>query len=282
MIKEYKPTTPGQRGRRSLKKETDNVRPNKKLTKSLKGHVGRSKGTITSRHRQRGSKKHYRVIDFKRDKINVPAKVATIEHDPNRGANIALLHYVDGEKRYILAPEGLEKGMEVVSAETGEPQVGNTLLLRNIPLGVEIHNVELSPGRGGQMVRGAGTSALIMAKEGKYAHIKLPSGEIKKVLLDCKATIGSLSNPEKRHVNAGKAGRKRHLGRRPHVRGVAHASPREHPHGGSYKDTGVGMPSPKSPWGKKTRGKKTRKRRHTDKYIVKERKRGKKKGGRDR
>lgn len=280
MIKEHKPTTSGQRGRRSLKKEVDDVRPHKSLTKPLKGSVGRSKGTITSRHRQRGSKKHYRVIDFKRDKLDIPAKVATIEHDPNRGANIALLHYVDGEKRYILAPQGLEKGMEVISSETAEASVGNSMPLRNIPLGIEIHNIEISPGKGGQIARGAGTSALVTAKEGKYAHVKLPSGEIKRILLDARATIGSLSNPEKRHVNLGKAGRHRHLGRRPHVRGVAHASPREHPHGGSYKDNGVGMPSPKSPWGKKTRGKKTRKRKHTDKYVVKERKRGKKKGSR--
>jgi large subunit ribosomal protein L2 len=210
--------------------------------------------------------------------MDVPGKVATIEHDPNRGANIALIHYADGDKRYILAPEGLERGMEIISSESAEAETGNCIPLRNIPIGVEIHNIEISPGRGGQMVRGAGTSAMITAKEGKYAHVKLPSTEIKKVLLDCKATVGSLSNPEKRTVNLGKAGRKRHLGRRPHVRGVAHASPREHPHGGSYKDTGVGMPSPKSPWGKKTRGKKTRKRTHTDKYIVKERRRGKKKG----
>ncbi len=278
MIKEYKPTTPGQRGRKSLKKDVDDVRPHKPLTKPLKGSVGRSKGTITSRHRQRGSKKHYREIDFKRNKDDIPGKVATIEHDPNRGANIALINYVDGEKRYILAPEGLERGMEIISSESAEAEVGNCLPLRNIPVGVEIHNIEISPGRGGQMARGAGTSAMITAKEGKYAHVKLPSSEIKKVLLDCKATVGSLSNPEKRTVDLGKAGRNRHLGRRPHVRGVAHASPREHPHGGSYKDTGVGMPSPKSPWGKKTRGKKTRKRTHTDKYIVKERKRGKKKG----
>lgn len=281
MLKEYKPTTPGQRGRRSVKKQVDKVRPYKKLTKPMKGSVGRAKGTITSRHRQRGAKKHYRVIDFKRNKKDIPAKVATIEHDPNRGANIALLNYADGEKRYILAPLGLEKGMTVITSDTAEAKVGNCIPLRNIPVGTEIHNIELHPGRGGQMARGAGTAAIFTAKEGKYAHVKLPSGEIKRILLDCKATVGMLSNPEVRAVNLGKAGRKRHKGWRPHVRGVAHASPREHPHGGSYKDTGVGMSSPKTPWGKKTRGKKTRKRNHTDKYIVKERRRGKKKKGRE-
>ena len=280
MLKEYRPTTPSQRGRRSLKKDVDAVRPFKKLTKSHGGSVGRSKGTITSRHRQKGAKKYYRIIDFKRDKFDVIAKVATIEHDPNRGANIALLNYMDGEKRYILAPEGLERGMEVVSSENAEPSIANCLPLRNIPIGVKIHNIELNPGRGGQLARGAGTGALLTAKEGKYAHVKLPSSEIKKILLECRATVGSLSNPEKRFVNVGKAGRKRHLGRRPHVRGVAHASPRDHPHGGSYKDNGIGMSSPKTPWGKKTRGKKTRKRKYTDKYIVKERRRGKKKGAR--
>jgi large subunit ribosomal protein L2 len=278
MIKEHKPTSPGQRGRRSLKKDVDAVRPNKKLTNPMKGAVGKSGGTISSRHRQRGSKKHYRQIDFKRSKFNIPGKVVAVEHDPNRGANIALISYEDGEKRYILAPEGLTKGMTVVSSDSAALQVGNTLLLKNIPVGTEIHNLELSPGRGGQMARGAGTVAMITAKEDKYANVRLPSGEIKKILLECRATIGTLSNADLKNVNLGKAGRNRHKGRRPHVRGVAHASPREHPHGGSYKDTGVGMPSPKSPWGKKTRGKKTRKRKHTDKYIVKERRRGKKKG----
>lgn len=278
MIKDHKPTSPGQRGRRSLKKDVDPVKPHKKLTKPQKGAVGRSKGTITVRNRQRGSKKHYRKIDFKRDKFGVPGTVSTIEHDPNRGPNIALVVYADGEKRYILAPEGLEKGMKVMSSDTAEPKLGNTLPLKNIPIGTQIHNIELRPGRGGQMVRGAGGSAVITAKEGKYANVKLPSSEIKRVLLDCRATIGSLSNPELQNVKLGKAGRARHKGRRPHTRGVAFSSPRDHPHGGSYKDTGVGMPSPKTPWGKKTRGKKTRSRKHTDKYIVKERKRGKKKG----
>ena len=276
MIRNYKPTSPGQRARRSLKKSVDDIRPFKGLTRPLKGPVGKTAGSITSRHKQRGSKKQYRIIDFKRDKMDIKAVVASVEHDPNRGANIALLNYADGEKRYILAPIGLEKGMVIISSESADVQVGNSLLLKNIPLGVNIHNVEINPGKGGQIARGAGNYAQINAKEGRYANIKLPSGEIKKILLECRATIGSLSNPELRLVNLGKAGRNRHKGVRPHVRGVAHASPRQHPHGGSYKDNGIGMPFPKTPWGKKTRGNKTKVRRHTDKYVVQERKRGKK------
>ena len=181
------------------------------------------------------------------------------------------MHYVDGEKRYILAPKGLKVGAEVTSGEEADLNAGNALPLSKIPLGMEIHNVELNPGKGGQIARGAGNSALIMAKEGKYVNLKLPSGEIKRVLANCYATIGALGNADLRHTRAGKAGRSRHMGRRPHTRGVAVSSPRDHPHGGSYKDTGIGMPSPKSPWGWKTRGKKTRRRKHTDKYLVKDR-----------
>lgn len=271
MIKSYKPTSPGTRFRKTLVVDVDKKKPEKSLLKPLKGAVGRSKGRITTRHRQRGHKKHYRVVDFKRDKRDIPAKVAAIEYDPNRGPNIALLYYADGEKRYILAPENLKKGMTVVSGEEVEYSVGNALPLEKIPLGMPIHNIELSPGKGGQMVRGAGNSAVITAKEGNYVNIRLPSGEVKRVLKSCYATIGALSNADLRNINLGKAGRKRHLGRRPHTRGVAHSSPRDHPHGGSYKDTGIGMPSPKSPWGWKTRGKKTRRRKYTDKYIVKDR-----------
>lgn len=277
-LKEYKPTSPGQRHRKSLVRKTttgNKSKPEKSLTKPMKGHVGRSKGTITSRHRQRGHKKHYRVVDFKRDKRGIPAKVASIEHDPNRGPNIALLHYKDGEKRYILAPEGLKLGQEVYAGEDVEFEVGNALPLSKVPLGMEIHNLELSPGKGGQIARGAGNSCAVTAKEGKYVNVRLPSGEVKKVLGTCYATIGALGNKELRHVKLGKAGRKRHLGRRPHTRGVAYSSPRDHPHGGSYKDTGVGMPSPKTPWGKKTRGKKTRSRKYTDKYLVKDRRKKK-------
>ncbi|HOM78354.1 MAG TPA: 50S ribosomal protein L2, partial [bacterium] len=220
--------------------------------------------------------KHYRLIDFKRNKIGIVGTVSSIEYDPNRGANIALVTYTDGDKRYILAPLGLEKGMQVVSSPMAEIKVGNALPLTNIPLGTQVHNVEINPGQGGKLARGAGTSVLLVAKEGKYANIKLPSGEIRKILLECLATVGSLSNADLRNIDLGKAGRNRYLGVRPTVRGVAHASPRQHPHGGSYKDNGVGMPGPKTPWGKPARGVKTRKRSHTDKYIVTGRKRGKK------
>jgi large subunit ribosomal protein L2 len=272
MIKSYKPTSPGIRARRTLVREVDQVAPEKSLIKVKKGAVGRSHGRISSRHRQVGHKKHYRIVDFKRDKRNIEATVASVEYDPNRGPSIALINYADGEKRYILAPEGLKKGTKVISGENVEPVVGNALPLKNIPLGMAIHNIELNPGQGGQVARGAGNSAQILAKEGKYVNIKLPSGEVKKVLNNCYATVGVLSNADLRNINLGKAGKKRHLGWRPHTRGVAIANPTDHPHGGSYKDTGIGMPSPKSPWGWKTRGKKTRSRQHTNKFIVKSRK----------
>jgi large subunit ribosomal protein L2 len=274
MIKDYNPTSSGSRFKKTLKKDVDKVKPHKKLTKPRKGPSGRNKGRISTRHRQRGHKKHYRMIDFKRNKFGVPGKVATIENDPNRGCNVALIHYADGEKRYILAPVGLKRDTEVISGEKAPLEVGNALPLQNIPLNTQVHNIEINPGRGGQMVRGAGNSATIMAKEGKYVNIKLPSGEVKKVLNTCYATIGVLGNADHRHTKLGKAGKKRHQGKRPEVRGVAMGSD-AHPHGGSYSDTGIGMPSPKTPWGKKTRGKLTRKRKHTDKYIVK--KRGKRK-----
>ncbi len=268
MIKTFKPTSPGIRFRKTLVREVDKVKSNKKLTKSLKGPVGRNKGRISTRHRQRGAKKQYRVIDFKRNKRNIPGKVATIEHDPNRGCNIALINYADGEKRYILSPEGLRVGMEITAGKKAPLEVGNALPLSEIPLSTKIHNVEINPGRGGQIARGAGNSAVIMAKEGKYASVKLPSGEVKMIIDACYATIGGLSNADHRHIRVGKAGKKRHLGWRPAVRGVAMGTD-AHPHGGSYSDTGIGMPSPKTPWGKKTRGKKTRRRKSTNKYIVK-------------
>ncbi|MCG2686283.1 50S ribosomal protein L2 [Candidatus Parcubacteria bacterium] len=277
MIKVAKPTTPGRRIRTDLSyQEITHRGPEKSLTRPLKGAVGRSKGRVTVRHRQVGAKKMYRIIDFKRDKRDIPAKVATIEYDPNRGANIALLHYADGEKRYILAPEGLVVGSAVVAGERAAPEVGNSLPLKQVPLGVPIHNIELQVGRGGQLVRGAGTVATILSKEKSYVHVKLPSKEIHKVLADCYATVGAVGNADLRSVKLGKAGRARLMGKRPEVRGVAFSNPRDHPHGGSYSTSGVGMPSPKSPWGWKTRGKKTRSRSQTDKYIVKERKRGKK------
>jgi large subunit ribosomal protein L2 len=272
MIKKYNPTSAGIRFRKTLVREVDQVRPERSLISAIKGHAGRNNGRISSRHRQRGSKKYYRTIDFKREKFGIEAKVAYIEYDPNRGPSIALLHYADGEKRYILAPEGLKTGMKVYSGTGVDPVVGNALPLEKIPQGMNIHNIELNPGRGGQIVRGAGNSAQILAKEGKYVNIKLPSGEVKKILSSCYATVGVLSNSDLRNINLGKAGRKRYLGMRPHVRGVAMANPTDHPHAGSYRDNGIGMPSPKSPWGWKTRGKLTRRRKHTNKFVVKSRK----------
>ncbi len=215
----------------------------------------------------------YRQIDFLRDKFNIPGVVATIEYDPNRGSNIALLNYVDGEKRYILAPEGLQKGTKVFSGENVEISVGNALPMEKIPLGVEIHNIEINPLSGGVLVRGAGNYAQIMAKEGDFVTLKLPSGEVKRLPGRCYATIGVLSNADVRNVRLGKAGRKRNLGWRPHVRGVAMANPAgDHPHAGKYKTSGIGMSAPKSPWGWITRGVKTRKRKRTNYTIVKRRK----------
>lgn len=274
MIKTYNPVTPGLRSKRTLVRNTTtgNVsRPHKALTKTLKSAPGRSNGRISSRHKEGGNKKFYRVVDFVRSKKDIPAKVATIEYDPNRGPNIALLHYADGEKKYILAPEGLEVGMTVMSGDKVEVKPGNALPLSNIPLGTQIHNIELNPGQGGIIARGAGNGAMIMAKEGSYVNIKLPSGEVKKFLDKCYATVGVLSNMDLRNTRLGKAGIKRHLGIRPHVRGVAMANPSDHPHAGSYRDNGIGMPAPKSPWGWTTRGRKTRHRKNTNVYLVKDR-----------
>lgn len=272
MIKKSNPVTPGTRHKKGLiRKEVTKTYPEKALTSPLKGAVGRSKGRISSRHRERGSKKNYRIIDFKRNKFEIEAQVVAIEYDPNRGPNIALLSYKDGEKRYILAPEGLKVGMKVVSSESAEITTGNTLPLAKIPLGVAVHNIELNPGRGGQIVRGAGTSALIMAKDGNYVTLKLPSGEYKKIFGRCFATVGVLGNMDARLVRLGKAGLSRHMGQRPHVRGVAMSNPAQHPHAGSYKDNGIGLKYPKSPWGWNTKGKKTRKRKNTNKFLVKDR-----------
>lgn len=273
MIKTYKPTSEGLRGRKTLVKEVENIRPLKRLSKGNVGPMGRSRGRISVRHKQRGAKKLYRSIDFKRDKIDIPAKVTSIQDDPNRGCNIALVVYADGEKRYILAPHGLKAGDRVISGEEAPLEVGNALPLDKIPLGMPIHNIEINPRAGGTMARGAGNSALIVAKEGKYVNVRLPSSEVKKFLNNCYATIGSLSNPDRRNVRLGKAGRKRHLGSRPAVRGVAMNDPHgDHPHAGKYKTSGVGMASPKTPWGKKARGVKTRKRKRTDRTIVSRRK----------
>jgi large subunit ribosomal protein L2 len=272
-IKTYKPTSPGRRFvTGSTFEEITATQPEPSLTVALKKTGGRNNlGRITSRHRGGGHKQFYRIVDFKRNKESVPAKVATIEYDPNRSARIALLHYVDGEKRYILAPEGLKVGDTVVAGTDVDIKVGNTLPLRNIPPGTPIHNIELKKGKGGQIVRSAGTSAVIMAKEKGYAQIRLPSGEVRMVLLDCKATIGAVGNADHGHITIGKAGRSRWLGIRPRVRGVA-MNPIDHPHGGGEGKTSGGR-HPVTPWGVPTKGYKTRhKRNPSSKYIVRRRK----------
>jgi large subunit ribosomal protein L2 len=273
MIKTYNPTSEGQRSRKTLVRFVDKVDPLKSATSVLKASPGRSRGRISSRHKQKGAKKMYRAIDFRREKFDIPARVTTIEYDPNRNANIALVSYADGEKRYILAPEGLEKGVVVMSGENSEVSVGNCMPMARIPLGMQIHNIEINPQKGGVLVRGAGNYAQIIAKEGDFVNVKLPSGEVKRLFARCYATIGALSNSDFRNTRLGKAGRKRYLGRRPHVRGVAMANPAgDHPHAGKYRTSGIGMPSPKSPWGWITRGVRTRKRKRTDYTIVQRRK----------
>nr|MBO2493722.1 50S ribosomal protein L2 [Clostridia bacterium] len=272
-IKVYKPTSPGRRNMSVLTfEEITKKEPERSLVVPLKKHSGRNnEGRITVRHRGGGVKRKYRIIDFKRDKDNVPAKVAAIEYDPNRTANIALLHYKDGEKRYILAPVGLKVGDIVMSGENVDIKVGNALPLRNIPVGTVIHNIELYPGRGGQLVRAAGGAAQLMAKEGDYAHVRLPSGEIRMIHLDCRATIGQVGNLDHENVSIGKAGRKRHMGIRPTVRGSA-MNPVDHPHGGGEGKAPIGLPAPVTPWGKPTLGYKTRKKnKESDKYIIKRR-----------
>jgi large subunit ribosomal protein L2 len=273
-VKKYKPTSPGRRFQTvSSFEDITATRPEPSLTVSLKKTGGRNnQGRITSRRRGGGHKRYYRIIDFKRDKDGVQAKVATIEYDPNRSARIALLHYVDGEKRYILAPDGLQVGSTIVSGSNVDIAVGNALPLRNIPPGTPIHNVELKKGKGAQMVRSAGSSAVIMAKEKNYAQVRLPSGEVRLVHLDCKATVGVVGNTDHKNITIGKAGRSRWLGRRPKVRGVA-MNPIDHPHGGGEGRTSGGR-HPVTPWGVPTKGYKTRKKRKpSDKYIVRRRKR---------
>lgn len=271
-IKVYKPTSPGRRGMSvSTFEEITRTKPEKSLLAPLRKKAGRNvRGKITVRHRGGGHKRRYRIIDFKRDKIGIPARVDSIEYDPNRSARIALLVYADGEKRYIIAPLGLRVGDIVASGPDAEIQAGNTLPIARIRVGTLIHNIELYPGRGGQLVRSAGCSAQLLAKEGKYAHVRLPSGEVRLIRQECMATIGQVGNVEHGNIKLGKAGRKRHLGWRPAVRGSA-MSPRDHPHGGGEGKSPIGMPSPKSPWGKPTLGKKTRRRKDTDKYIVRRR-----------
>jgi large subunit ribosomal protein L2 len=270
-IRRVKPTSPGRRFQAySSFEEITKTKPEKRLLKAIKKSGGRNaKGRITSRHRGGGHKRHYRVIDFKRDKIGIPAKVASIEYDPNRSARIALLHYVDGEKRYILAPVNLNVDDIVESGPDADIKPGNTLPLSNIPLGTQIHNVELRLGKGGQIVRSAGTYAQLMAKEDRYALIKLPSSEVRMVLINCKATIGQLGNATHENIDLGKAGRTRRLGRRPRVRGVA-MNPVDHPMGGGEGRSSGGR-HPCSPWGVPTKGFKTRKNKSSDRLIVKKR-----------
>jgi large subunit ribosomal protein L2 len=271
-VKVYKPTSPGRRGMTgSTFDEITRSEPERSLLRPLRKRAGRNvHGRITVRHRGGGHKRQYRLIDFKRDKVGVPARVRSIEYDPNRSARIALLVYADGEKRYIIAPLGLQVDDTVMSGGDAEIRVGNALPLERIPLGTLVHNIELSPGRGGQMVRSAGTSAQIMAKEGDHVMLRLPSGEERVVRRECMATIGQVGNVDHGNIKLGKAGRKRWLGYRPTVRGSA-MSPRDHPHGGGEGRSPIGMPSPKSPWGKKTLGKKTRRNKSTDKYIIRRR-----------
>lgn len=272
-LKVYKPTSPGIRFRVSLnRKELARKEPEKSLVRRLLKNAGRNnQGKITVRHRGGGVKKLYRLIDFKRDKDGIPAKVSSIEYDPNRTAFIALLTYADGEKRYIIAPSDLKVGDTIISGTDVDIKPGNCLPLRNIPTGTFIHNIELQTGRGGILVRSAGSAAQLLAKEGPHAHVRLPSGEVRLISLDCRATIGQVSNIDQENISLGKAGRKRLLGWRPSVRGVA-MNPVDHPHGGGEGRSPVGMPSPVSPWGKPTLGYKTRRgKKYSDKLIVKRR-----------
>lgn len=274
-VKKYKPTSPGRRGMTSYTfDEITKTDPERSLLSPLQKSGGRnSYGRITIRHRGGGHKRKIRLVDYKRDKLGIPAVVSAVEYDPNRTARLALLNYADGEKRYIIAPLNVRVGDTLLSGPDVDIRPGNALPISNIPTGTMIHNIELKEGRGGQIVRSAGGSAQLMAKEGDYAQIRLPSGEVRLVRQKCYATIGQIGNVEHGNIKLGKAGRKRHQGIRPTVRGSA-MSPRDHPHGGGEGRSPIGMPSPKSPWGQKTLGYKTRRNKETDKYIV--RRRGKK------
>lgn len=274
-IKKFNPTSPGTRFRSGSDfADITTDRPHKPLTSPVKKTGGRnSQGRITSYHRGGGNKHLYRTIDFKRDKYDVPAKVASIEYDPNRSSRIALLNYADGEKRYILAPDGIKVGDSVMSGENAEISAGNSLPIKNIPVGTVVHNIELKPRGGGKIARAAGASAQIVAKEGVYAQIRVTSGEIRLIHVDCAATVGKIGNSEHELVSFGKAGRKRHIGKRPHVRGVA-MNPVDHPHGGGEGKASKGNPHPVSPWGWITIGYKTRRNKRTDKFIVKRRRIG--------
>jgi large subunit ribosomal protein L2 len=271
-VQKYKPTTPGSRNKTGYTfEEITKSTPERSLLKPLRKKGGRNMyGRITVRHRGGGHRRHIRIVDFKRDKLGIPARVAAIEYDPNRTARLALLHYADGEKRYIISPLDLRVGDAVVSGPDAEIRPGNSLPISNIPVGTMVHNIEIKQGRGGQLVRSAGTAAQLLAKEGDYAQVRMPSGEVRLVRQVCYATIGQVGNVDHSNIKLGKAGRKRHLGIRPTVRGSA-MSPRDHPHGGGEGRQPIGMPSPKSPWGKPTLGKKTRHNKQTDKYIVRRR-----------
>jgi len=271
-IKVYKPTTPSRRGMTGYSfEEITKDKPEKSLLRPLHKKAGRNvRGKITVRHRGGGHKRRYRVIDFRREKFGVPARVKAIEYDPNRSARIALLAYADGEKRYILAPVGLKVGDTVVSGRDADIRIGNALPLERIPLGTMVHNIELYQGRGGQFVRAAGTAAQLLAKEGDYVQLRMPSGEVRVVRKECMATIGQVGNVEHGNIKLGKAGRKRWLGFRPHTRGSA-MTPRDHPHGGGEGKAPIGLPGPKSPWGKPTLGAKTRRNKRTNKYIIRRR-----------
>lgn len=272
-IKKYKPTTPGQRGMTvSTFEEITAKTPEKSLTVTLKKHAGRNvRGKITVRHRGGGTRPKYRIIDFKRRKDDIPGTVKTIEYDPNRSANIALIVYADGEKRYIIAPEKLKVGDVIYSGPEADIKVGNALPIANIPVGTMIHNIELKPGKGGQMARSAGNAAQLMAKEDKYAQVRLPSGEVRKVLIQCRATIGEVGNADHSNIQIGKAGRKRHMGIRPTVRGSV-MNPNDHPHGGGEGRAPIGRKGPVTPWGKPALGYKTRnKKKASNKMIVRRR-----------
>ena len=271
-VRKYKPTSPGRRGMMGdLFEEVTKSTPERALIQRRKGRGGRNRqGRLTVRHRGGGHMRFLRKVDFRREKRGVPARVAAIEYDPNRSARLALLHYSDGEKRYILAPFGLGVGDTVMAGPTADIRPGNSLPLGSIPLGTLIHNIELREGRGGQMARSAGAAAQLLGKEGEFAAIRLPSGEVRRVRQDCYATIGEVGNPDHSNIKLGKAGRKRHLGFRPAVRGTA-MSPRDHPHGGGEGRSPIGMPGPKSPWGKPTLGKKTRRNKRSDREIIRRR-----------
>ena len=272
-IKQFKPTSPGRRGMSGFTfDEITKTKPEKSLLATRKKTAGRNaSGRITVRHRGGGSKRRIRIVDFRRDKTGVPARVAAIEYDPGRTSRLALLFYRDGEKRYILAPNGLKVGDMIQSGPEAEVKLGNALPLQNMPNGTVIHNIELTPGRGGQIVRSAGASAQLMAKEGEYTLLRLPSGEMRRVLSRCTATVGQVGNVENSLIKLGKAGRIRHRRRRPQVRGVV-MNPVDHPHGGGEGKAPIGLPGPKSPWGKPTLGKRTRDKKPSDKLIVRRRK----------